>query len=113
MPATGHVDRNVHGIVPCELYRQTRYSPFLTAGLRLANDEFSLANPNHLRPDSLSTYSRFWVDDMYMIGSLQTQAFKSTDSAKYVTNAARTLFRYIDSLQQMNGLLYPASSGYR
>jgi rhamnogalacturonyl hydrolase YesR len=103
---TGSVDNNVHGIVPLELYRQTKYAPFLTAGLRLASDEFSPTNPNHLRTDSLSTYSRFWVDDMYMIGSLQTQAFKSTDSAKYINNAARTLSRYIDSLQQSNGLFY-------
>ena len=104
-PAVGNVDMNVHGIVPFELYRQSnpKYAPFLTYGTRMADDEFSTA---HLRPDSLSTYSRFWVDDMYMIGSLQTQAYKSTNTARYINNAARTLFRYIDSLQQPNGLFY-------
>ena len=35
-----------------------------------------------------------------MIGSLQTQAYKSTDEAKYINNAARTQIAYIDSLQE-------------
>lgn len=102
-PATGTVDNNVHGIVPFDLYRQVRDTQFLSYGTRLANDEFSTA---HLRTDSLSTYSRFWVDDMYMIGSLQTQAYTSTANVSYINNAARTLFRYVDSLQQPNGLFY-------
>ena len=102
-PAVGSVDNNVHGIVPFELYRQTKDAQFLPVGTRLANDEFSTA---HLRTDSLSTYSRFWVDDMYMIGSLQTQAYKSTNDATYINNGARTLWRYGDSLQQPNGLYY-------
>jgi rhamnogalacturonyl hydrolase YesR len=99
----GSVDMNVHGIVPFELYRQTKYAQFLPVGARLADDEFSTA---HSRSDSLSTYSRFWVDDMYMIGSLQTQAYKSTNTMTYIDNAARTLWRYGDSLQQTNGLYY-------
>lgn len=102
-PGVGNVDMNVHGIVPFELYRQTKDAQFLPVGTRIANDEFSSA---HLRSDSLSTYSRFWVDDMYMIGSLQTQAYKSTNSAAYINNAARTLWRYGDSLQRPIGLFY-------
>jgi rhamnogalacturonyl hydrolase YesR len=102
-PAVGSVDMNVHGIVPFELYRQTADAQFLPVGTRMADDEFSTA---HLRSDSLSTYSRFWVDDMYMIGSLQTQAYKSTNSSNYINNVARTLWRYGDSLQQPNGLFY-------
>jgi rhamnogalacturonyl hydrolase YesR len=102
-PSLGTVDKNVHGIVPFELYRQTKDARFLPVGVRIADDEFSAAN---LRPDSLSAYSRFWVDDMYMIGSLQTQAYKSTNKTIYLNNAARTLWRYEDSLQQPNGLFY-------
>jgi unsaturated rhamnogalacturonyl hydrolase len=102
-PPVGSVDMNIHGIVPFELYRQTKDAQFLPVGTRIADDEFSTA---HLRSDSLSTYSRFWVDDMYMIGSLQTQAYKSTNSAVYINNGARTLWRYGDSLQQPNGLYY-------
>ncbi len=100
---TGMVDSNAHGILPFELYRETGYVPFLTAGKRLADDEFSA---KHLRPDTLSTYSRFWIDDMYMIGSLQTQAWKNIDSGQYLNNDARTLSRYIDSNQQPVGLLW-------
>ena len=101
---TGNVDSNVHGILPLELYRQTGDAAFRANGKRLADDEFSSA---HLRSDTLSTYSRFWVDDMYMIGALQTQAYKNyIDTVRYCNNAARTLYRYIDSLQQPNGLFY-------
>jgi rhamnogalacturonyl hydrolase YesR len=96
----GMVDSNAHGILPFELYRETGYAPFLAVGKALADDEFSAA---HLRPDTLSTYSRFWIDDMYMIGSLQTQAWKNIDSGQYLNNAARTLSRYIDSNQTPTG----------
>jgi rhamnogalacturonyl hydrolase YesR len=110
---TGMVDNNAHGILPFELYRETGYAPFLTAGKRLADDEFSPGSsvaplyPKHLRPDTLSTFSRFWIDDMYMIGSLQTNAFRNNpDSVRYLNNAARTLSRYIDSNQTPNGLFW-------
>jgi rhamnogalacturonyl hydrolase YesR len=43
---------------------------------------------------------------MYMVGSLQVQAYKSTDDNKYLDRAALTLKVYCDSLQKDNGLFF-------
>ena len=98
---SGHVDYNVFGIWPFEMYRQTGNEQYLTLARDLADDEFK--NP---REDGLSEYSRFWVDDMYMVGSLQVQAYKSTHDIVYLDRAALQLKVYCDSLQKTNGLFF-------
>jgi rhamnogalacturonyl hydrolase YesR len=98
---SGHVDYNVFGIWPFEMYRQTGNEQYLTLAKELADDEFK--NP---REDGLSEYSRFWVDDMYMVGSLQVQAYKSTHDIVYLDRAALQLKVYCDSLQKTNGLFF-------
>lgn len=100
-PHSGHVDYNVFGIWPFEMYRQTGKEQYLKQARELADDEFK--NP---RVDGLSEYTRFWVDDMYMVGSLQVQAFKSTHDQVYLDRAALTLKVYCDSLQKENGLFF-------
>jgi len=103
-PNPGHVDWNVFGIVPFELYRQTANVGYLPLALYLADTEFE--NP---RDDGLSPYTRFWVDDMYMVGSLQAQAYKSTLDPKYINNGVTQLLGYIEdveNLQQSNGLFH-------
>lgn len=100
-PLSGHVDYNVFGIVPFELYRQTGNKEYLTLAKKLADDEFKSA-----RPDGLSDYTRFWVDDMYMVGSLQTQAYKSLKDPVYLDRAFNQLLAYDEKLQQSNGLFY-------
>ncbi|MCG6188609.1 glycoside hydrolase family 88/105 protein [Maribellus maritimus] len=97
----GHVDYNVFGIWPFELYRQTGNEKYLQIGKELADHEYK-----NVRKDGLTSYSRFWVDDMYMVGSLQVQAFKSTKEQKYLDRAASLLKIYCDSLQRENGLFY-------
>lgn len=97
----GHVDYNVFGIWPFEMYRQTGDKKYLDKGKLLANDEYK--SP---RPDGLSTYTRFWVDDMYMLGSLQAQAYKSLKDTVYLNRAARQLVVYCKKLQRQNGLFY-------
>jgi unsaturated rhamnogalacturonyl hydrolase len=100
-PHSGHVDYNVFGIWPFEMYRQTANEQYLKQARELADNEFM--NP---REDGLSEYTRFWVDDMYMVGSLQVQAYKSTLNKVYLDRAALTLKVYCDSLQKENGLFY-------
>lgn len=104
MPPEGDVDKNVYGIYPFELYRQTRDANYLTSALYLADTEF--ANP---RPDGLSAYTRFWIDDTYMIGSLQAQAYKSMGNIDYANHAVAQLLGYMGEviqMQQPNGLFY-------
>lgn len=97
----GHVDYNVFAIWPFEMYRQTGNEQYLKHAKELADDEFE--NP---RQDGLSAYTRFWVDDMYMVGSLQVQAYKSTHDRVYLDRAALTLKVHCDSLQKENGLFF-------
>ncbi len=100
-PWKGHVDYNVFGIWPFELYRQTGDEKYLQVAQMLAEDEYK--NP---REDGLCEYTRFWVDDMYMVGSLQVQAFKSTGDKKYIDRAALQLKTYCEELQRPNGMFH-------
>ena len=100
-PHSGHVDYNVFGIWPFEMYRQTGNEAYLKIAKKLADDEWK--NP---REDGLTALTRFWVDDMYMVGSLQVQAYKSTKDEVYLNRAALQLKTYIEKLQRPNGLFY-------
>jgi unsaturated rhamnogalacturonyl hydrolase len=100
-PHSGHVDYNVFGIWPFEIYRQTGNEKYLAIPKKLADDEFK--NP---REDGLTELTRFWVDDMYMVGSLQVQSYKSTKDKVYHDRAALQLKVYCDKLQRPNGLFF-------
>jgi rhamnogalacturonyl hydrolase YesR len=125
IPAPIHVDLSVFGIVPLEIYIQnkdTRYlalgqwsadtqwappNPFLTAG----SDDLTAQNGDAatLLTQGLTPQTRYWVDDMYMINVLQTQAYRATKNPVYLDRAAREMVSYLDKLQQPNGLFYHAS----
>lgn len=97
----GHVDYNVFGIWPFEIYRQTGDEQYLKKPKSLADHEFE-----KLQEDGLSSFTRFWIDDMYMVGSLQAQAYKSIGDTVYLNRAAKTIKVYCDKLQKPNGLFY-------
>ena len=98
-----HVDFHVFGVLPLEIYLlngDTRYRDF---GLHMADDQW--VNP---RPDGLAEETRWWVDDCFMIGSLQIQAYRATHDPKYADRVATELAAYLDKLQQPNGLFFHA-----
>ncbi len=96
-----HVDANVYGILPLELYLQNKEERFLIQGLEFADGQWK--NP---RPDSLTNQTRFWIDDVWMIGSLQVQAFRVTGKGIYLERAALEIDAYLKKLQQPNGLFF-------
>lgn len=98
---SNHVDVNVYGILPLELYLQCKNEKFLKQGMELADDEWK--DP---LPDGLSRLTRFWIDDIWMIGSLQVQAYRITGVNVYLERAALEIDAYIEKLQQPNGLFY-------
>lgn len=100
-PKSEHVDYNVFGIWPFELYRQFGDAKYLNLAKELADAEWE--NP---REDGLTNLTRFWVDDMYMVGSLQVQAYKSTKEMVYLDRAALQLKAYCEKLQKPNGLFH-------
>jgi rhamnogalacturonyl hydrolase YesR len=96
-----HVDVNVYGILPIELYRYTGDERFLKQGLALADSQWD--NP---LPDGLTNQTRYWIDDIYMIGSIQMQAYRITKDRKYMDRAALEINSYLRKLQQPNGLFF-------
>lgn len=100
-PVVGHVDDNLFGIVPFEIYRQTGKREYLPLAMHQADDEWE--NP---REDGLTPYTRWWLDDMYMVGSLQAHAYRSLHDRKYADRGAGFLLAYVDLLQQDNGLFH-------
>lgn len=55
-----------------------------------------------------SWQTRFWLDDMFMITTIQAQAYRVTKERKYIDRAAREMVLYLDSIQQPSGLFYHA-----
>ena len=51
-----------------------------------------------------SGQTRLWMDDMYMIGLLQAQAYCATREKKYIRRAAKEMALYLDRLQLESGL---------
>ena len=96
-----HVDHNIFGIVPLELYMQTKDKRYLDFGKWLADRQWELPDAN-----GLSDQTRFWIDDMYMITILQVQAFRATGDKVYLDRAALEMVAYLDKLQQPNGLFF-------
>ena len=96
-----HVDLNVYGILPLELYMQTGNETFFKQGIELADIQWQ--DP---LPDGLTKQTRYWVDDVWMVGSLQIQAYRATGNPVYLERAALQLDAYVQRLQQPNGLFF-------
>ena len=96
-----HVDVNVYGILPLELYIQTKEQKYFDQGIELADGQWE-----ETTPEGLTSQTRFWIDDIYMIGCLQTQSYRATGNVEYLDKAALEIDTYIDKLQQPNGLFF-------
>jgi unsaturated rhamnogalacturonyl hydrolase len=96
-----HVDANVYGILPLEIFIQTKDRAFLDQGMALADSQW--LDP---LPSGMTKQTRFWIDDMYMITCLQVQAFNATGQGKYLERAALEIDAYLKKLQRPNGLFY-------
>ena len=81
-----HVDYRVFGMLPLEIYLQTKDERYLAIGKDLADAQWSATTP-----DGITTEARYWIDDMYMIPAVQVQAFRATKDAKYLDRAALTM----------------------
>ena len=98
-----HVDDEIFGIVPLEIFILTKDQKYLTYGKENADRQWE--NP---QPDGLSSETRYWIDDMYMLTILQLAAYRATGDKKYLDRAALEMVAYLDKLQQPNGLFYHA-----
>jgi rhamnogalacturonyl hydrolase YesR len=103
IPHSDHVDHTVFGIVPLEIFIETREQKYSDLGKSMADKQWG--NPP---PDGLTSQTRYWIDDIYMVTSLQLQAYRATGDAKYLDRAALEMVSYLDKLQEPNGLFYHA-----
>lgn len=106
VPKREHVDWSVFGALPLEVYLQTGDKQARSEGMWRADQQWALP-----REDGLSRQMRFWIDDMYMIGALQTQAFRATNDPVYLDRATRSMVVSLQRLQQPNGLFFHGDEG--
>lgn len=115
VPVPDHVDFTVFGSVPLELYLQTGNPCYYHIGMDFADKQWEMPE-NNKQPEAckslldkgLTWQTRFWIDDMFMITTIQLQAFLATKDKKYIDRAAYEMTVYLDSLQRPNGLFYHA-----
>lgn len=112
-PIMNHVDVNMFGSLPLELYLVTKDKKYWYLGLPYADSQWKV--PANAKPEEkewaekgYSWQTRLWIDDMYMITIVQTRAYKVTKDKKYIDRAAKEMVMYLDELQRPNGLFYHA-----
>lgn len=111
LPEPNHVDNNVFGAIPLELYMQTYQQKYLDLGLKYADTQWTLPDnasaEEKLRSDKgFSWQTRLWIDDMFMITAVQAQAYRATGNKIYIERAAREMVLYLDEIQLENGLYH-------
>ena len=82
-PIMNHVDLNMFGSLPLDMYRVTKDKKYLYLGLPYADSQWEV--PANAKPKEkewaekgYSWQTRLWIDDMYMITIVQTHAYKAS-----------------------------------
>lgn len=113
LPIKNHVDLNMFGCLPLEFYKITKEKRYYDLGMPYADTQWDLPEDatqeyKDLAAKGLSWQTRMWIDDMYMITIIQSQAYNVTGDRKYIDRAAKEMVVYLDELQKPNGLFYHA-----
>lgn len=118
-----HVDFSVFGSVPLRVAQISGDPRATEMGLRFADHQWEMPDPenpggNGNAPYStqvgylgrgLSPQSRFWIEDMYMMTTLQGEAYRLTGDFRYLDRMAREMEIYLDRMQQPDGLFNHAA----
>lgn len=115
IPIPDHVDHSVFGAIPLELYIETKKPKYLTIGKTIAEKQWgspegprATAESQKYYDQGLTWQTRLWIDDMFMITAVQSQAYIATGEPKYIERAAKEMVVYLNELQRPNGLFYHA-----
>lgn len=113
LPIMNHVDLNMFGSLPLVLYQITKEKQYKELGILYADTQWEVSE--NAKPEEkvwaekgYSWQTRLWIDDMYMITIIQTNAYKVTGNKKYIDRAAKEMVMYLNELQRPNGLFYHA-----
>ena len=112
-----HVDDTIFGSIACQLYLQTAEKRYLDEGLRYADTQWTppcegTVKERHAEPfdvqnafwaEGYTPQTRLWIDDMYMIIAIQSQAYRATGNRKYIDRTAKEMCLYLDRLQLKEG----------
>ncbi|TCC87931.1 glycosyl hydrolase [Pedobacter frigiditerrae] len=112
-PRPDHVDPNIFGSLPLELHMQNKNQVYLDIGKWFADQQWTMPQKENatyraLLAKGLTWQTRIWIDDMYMITNIQSQAYRATGDKKYIERAAHEMAFYLDSIQRPNGLFHHA-----
>jgi unsaturated rhamnogalacturonyl hydrolase len=115
IPIPNHVDFNVFGAIPLQLFLETKKDSYLKIGKAIADTQWVAPWGEKTTPEAQTYFqkgytwqTRLWIDDMYMITAVQAQAYRATGETKYINRAAKEMVMYLDSLQRPNGLFFHA-----
>ena len=116
VPNPYHVDYTVFGSIPLKLYRLNKNEKrFYEMGVSFADQQWTLPvdSPKVKKEGyrkfldhGLTWQTRYWIDDMYMITLVQSEAYRTTGDEKYINRAAHEMVIYLDTIQRPNGLFY-------
>lgn len=124
VPEATHVDRSVFGVLPLEIFHLTGDKRYLDIGKKSADDQWLVPPNTAAMPAAeravaeaamaagLTGQTRLWIDDMFMIISLQTAAYRATKDPVYMDRAAKSMVYNLKHLQQPNGLFYHADDAH-
>ena len=114
-PLPDHVDHTVFGTIPLQLYAQTGKEIYYHMGIWYADEQWKMPRKTKHKEEyqtllnqGLSWQTRYWIDDMFMISAIQSQAFFVTKDRQYIDRAAAEMVIYLDKIQRPNGLFYHA-----
>lgn len=115
LPVPDHVDYTMFGALPLEIFLQTKEAKYYNLGKMYADKQWGTPEGPRVTAESYTFYNkgytwqtRLWIDDMYMITLLQSQAYRATGDKKYIDRAAEEMVLYLQELQKPNGLFYHA-----
>ncbi len=121
-----HVDYNVFGALPAEIFLQNGDRRAYDMAVDFAERQWERPGPRDPQPwydvrdfaerlawweKGYSAQTRLWIDDMYMITFLQTQAYRITGERKCLERAAKEMALYLGEIQLENGLFHHSPEG--
>ena len=116
-----HVDLSIVGAIPLEIAILTGDKRARELGLMYADrqweepregldwgerwyDAIPLADRHANWKKGFTPETRLWIDDMYMVTFLQSQAYRLTGDRKYIERAGKEMCMYLEKLQRPDGL---------
>jgi rhamnogalacturonyl hydrolase YesR len=113
LPIMNHVDLNMFGCLPLEFYKVSKDKRYFDMGIPYADSQWNVPEnaSNEEKAWAAKGYTwqtRLWIDDMFMITIIQSQAYRVTGNRKYIDRAAHEMVMYLDGLQRPSGLFFHA-----